>query len=1064
MLSSHISNREETIKELLQSCNKNWIAIYGLYDTGKTQLAILIHHFLKLETLWISFKDVDRQIFIQKILGSFGAVDEPDLSSKINKLKVGQKKLIILDDLVEFGQNDIIDSFFNNFIKECIDNNILIISTSNYKIHNHIKSVHSDFICEKEVVLLNELETLEIIESYSKSNNFKFKNLIYIITKGYPVYIQVICRYLDDKDWVIEEDQLTNFFSGNLFTDLTTETVKKVVNKIQDEDTRNLLYRLNVVITNISDKEIRIVAGCSPIINNPDEKITSLIGSWVQQLAISNYSISPLIKRLGTGNISESTLLEINFQLGKSILDKGSLSQIDVFNSIMYFTKAEKFEDAGFILLSFLQHTVSTPEYFYKWNFDLLWFKGDLPKKMSLQLRLFIRTLHLLLESNKEIEDEVQKEYLRTDLEKLTEDALTRKVDVYFPSIILSYSYLRENGKKAMKYFTYYKNSYTYNNLPEELSSAFSEDIAQYNDALTWFLLMDISDLESLDYWFNNFEESSNVKEFDKEQIDFFSSKLYLNFVLKEEKKELPDWDQLLKKFKKIFDKANRLDLEIFKVYSIKRQIQIASEKLNDIDRADKIFNEYVSFFTDTTAIYLIKDEIGRQYFYKGNKDKAFEYLSSIADVVLEKYHIVQIDTYLVLAKIYGENNKDLAQSYINRALSFAKDNIYVDELWYIKLIGETAISFYLNNKIEDSLIELSKGYELLLNSFENDDAYKNVQLRYGNTILYLIEHFTWGEIPGKSENRIVPYRGFFENDKNIADLFNDEKLVIVITMLVSFFEQINDKETACRWANRAFNLQKEIDIKTIRMLFIGLMGYKILEDKYDEAVIEQIKIFNSNQKYVAENKTDLPNFLKNYSIDFAIIASTINPICFRLLYKLILNEIDNAEIYLKVKNLLLKFDNHIEDKQLILAILFVLENYPTSDVESQDLIDYLNKLDDNRFYQVRFLGYIIYSMGTKSKLAIEAHLVFKDIFKMFAGSINLYIIVPFFVEFWKQKIKEEPSEFRGLRKLEENLDKVKSLKNKLQIQAIFALISESLNYKLSQSEKEWLNDYYDEY
>ncbi|WP_066441040.1 hypothetical protein [Chryseobacterium sp. CCH4-E10] len=1003
-------------------------------------------------------------MFIQKILGSFDAVDEFDLLSKLAQLKGGQKKLIVLDDLIELGQNEKIDSFFNTFIRGCIDNNIFIISTSNYKIHNNIKSIHNDFMCEKEVILLSEQETLEIIESYPKSNDFNFKDLIYIITKGYPVYTQVICRYLDDKDWVIEEDQLMNFFTGNLFTDLTNETVKKVINKIQDEDTRNLLYRLNVIITNISDKEIKIVADCSPNINNPEEKISSLIGTWVQQVAISNYSISPLIKRLGTNNISESTLLEINFRLGKSILDKGSLSQIDVFNSIMYLSKAEKFEDAGFVLMSFLQHTVSKPEYFYRWNFDLLWFTTDLPNKMSLQLRLFIRTLHLLLESNRETEDRVQKEYLRTDLEKLVDDALIDKVDVYFPSIILSYSYLRENGKKALKYFTYYKNSYTYNNLPEELSSVLSENINQYNDALTWFLLMDISDLDSLNDWFNNFEKSSNIEDFDREQMDFFSSKLFSNFILKEEKKDLPDWEQLLKIFKNIFDKANQLNLEIFKVYSIKRQIQIASEKLNDIDQAEKIFKEYLSYFTDITAIYLITDEIGRQYFYKGNKDKSLEYLSSIADIALEKYLLVQIDTYSVLAKIYGEKNKNLAQYYITQALNFAKDNIYVDELWHIKLIGETAISLYMNNKIEDSLKELSKGYELLLNSFENDDAYKNVQLRYGNIISYINEHFLLGEIPEKSETHTVPYRGFFENSNNIADLYNDEKLVIIITMLVAFFEEIKDKETAHCWATKAFDLQKEVSMGNARMLFLNLIGYKILEDKYDEAVVEQIEIFNANEKYVAENKIGLPNFIKNYSIDFAIIASTINPICFRLLHRFILNEITIEQIYLTIKNLLNEFEKYIEDKQLIIDILDVINNYPASCEEGQDLMGHINKLENERFGHVQFLGYIICSMTMKSKLAIEAHLVFKDMFKVFSGSINLYIIVPFLVEFWKIKIQEEPSAFKGVRKLEENLDKVKSLKNKLQIQAIFALISESLNYKLSQNDERWLKDYYDEY
>lgn len=1063
-LSSHISKRQETIKELLQSCNERWLAIYGLFDTGKTQLAILIADFLKLNTYWINCKEVGTHAFIQKILTAFETTNESELFEKIYELKNSSKTLIVLDDLIEFGQNDILDNFFIKFIQECLNSDLHIITTSNYKIHNSIKSIHNDSICEQEVKLLNELETLEIISSYPESNEFEFKSIIHTITKGYPVYTQVICRYLDEKKWKIEEHQLLNFLSGNLFTDLTNETVRKVI-KIQDEDTRNLLYRLNVIITDITKKEIKIVADCSPNISNPEEKINSLIGSWVQQLSIINYNVSPLIKRLGTDNIPEKTLLDINFRLGKSILDKGNLSQIDVFNSIMYFFKAEKFEDAGFILMSFLQHIGAKPEYFYKWNFDILWFTTRLPEKMSLQLRLFIRSLHLLLETNRETENDTQKIFLRNDLEALVDEALANKIDVYFPSFILSYSYLREDGKKAIRYFTYYKNSYTYNNLPAEVSSLNADNINKYDDTLIWLLLMEVSDLESLLNWFDNFETSSKaVEDFDKEEVDLISNRLYLNFILKEEKKEQQDWEELLRTFTKIFEKANHLNLEIFKAYSIKKQIQIISEELDDISGAENLFKQYIAYFKEDTAIYLLTDEIGRQLFYKGQTERSLEYLSKIADIKLENYNIVQVDTYSVLAKIFGGKDKNIAQYYSTQALSFAKDNIYVDELWYIKLIGENAISLYLNNKIEDSLKELSRGYELLLNSFENDDAYKNVQLRYGNIISYVNEHFFFGKIPNKSDTHTAPYRGFFENNSNIADLYTDEKRVIIITMLVSFFEEIKDKETAHFWANIAFSLQKEVTIETFRMLFMGLTGYKILEDKYEEAVEEQIKIFDCNKKFVADSKIDVPEYIKNYSIDFAIIASAINPICVRLLHKYILNEIDFEEIGLTIKNLLSKFENNIEDKRLITNILNTLSRFPSTYDESKNLMNTISALESRRFGHVQFLGYILCSMKMNSTVALHTHLIFKDMFKIFSGSINLYIMVPFLVCFWKAKIQEEPSEFKGVRKLEENLDKISSLKGKLQIKAIFALISESLNSKLNQEDHEWLSEYYDEY
>ena len=176
------------------------------------------------------------------------------------------------------------------------------------------------------------------------------------------------------------------------------------------------------------------------------------------------------------------------------------------------------------------------------------------------------------------------------------------------------------------------------------------------------------------------------------------------------------------------------------------------------------------------------------------------------------------------------------------------------------------------------------------------------------------------------------------------------------------------------------------------------------------------------------------------------------------------LNDINFEEIGSTINSLLLKFENNIKDKELISNILGIVDKYPSTYEKSQTLINSINKLDNDRFGHVQFLGYIVCSMKMESKVALETQLVFKDMFKMFSGSISLYIIVPFFVEFWKNKIKYEASNFRNIRKLEENLNKVKSLKSKFQTKAIFALISESLNYNLNQNDKEWLSDYYEEY
>lgn len=1066
LLSAQISSREKTILSLLNSCKKKWLAVYGIYDTGKTQLAILICQHLRYPTVWINCKDLDSEFFIQKIIRAFDGTDESNLFEIIEQSKSENTKLLVLDDLIDLGNNGKIDSFLNQLIKTCFESNYFILSTSNFKIHSNIKNIHFDNIYEREVPLLDELETLEIVNSFPKSEDFIPKKIIFTLAKGYPIYTQVICRYLDSKNWTINENEIQDFVTGKIFTDFTDETIKKLIEKVQDKETRELLYRLNIVLTNISNSEINIVAESNPKISLPQEKVNSLTGTWIQKINNTELILSPLIRRLGTINLSETTVRDINFKLGKSIFEKGKISQIDVFFILKYYIAAKKFDDAGFVLMSFFQNISSKRDYFFKWNFNLFWYYDTLPVEMALFIRLFLRTQHLIIAMDGDLPDDKEINYLRNDLESLVEEALISKIDVFLPAIVLATSHLNENPTKAIRYFTYYKNSYTYNNIEQDVIDIFPNQINQNNDLLIWLVLRNISNIELLNEWFENYEKLSiDIKDFDNEQVDLLSNRLYFNFILEEEKKAHPNWEELLKTFTIIFEKADKLDLEILKAYSIKKQIQIISEKLADVIRAEELYKNYISFFKNSSAIFLITDELGRQLYYKGLTDKALSYLNEIKDIEVGQYNTVKIDTYTVLARLYGDLDKDSAQRYMNSALSFAENNIYVDELSYIKLMGENAVSLYLNNKIPESLVELSKGYELLLNSFENDVDFKNVQVIYGNTISYIYMHFDKKKVPLDSKTHTPPYRGIFaSNNDQISELYTDEKLVIIIAMIIWFFEEIRDRVSAYRWANKVFSFMKEIDIREFRMIFIGITGYKILDDKYEEAIMDQIEIYKSNEKFLSTSSSNITENLKNYRIDFAVVVSAITPIYIRLLNKYLIHEIEIGSVNFIAKSLILQFKNFMEDKNVVSNTLHVLENYPKNENDSKSLMKSINSFDSVEFGQIQFLGYIICSMEMQSKVALQTHFVFKEIFQLYTGSINLYIIVPFFIEFWKMKITQEKDKFDNIRKLIQNLEKVNTLVNSLQVKAIFALIAESLNYNLTAEDKNWLKDYYDEY
>lgn len=1075
-LSSHISRRTTTIKNLLSESDKKWIAIYGMYDTGKTQLSILIHQVLALETVWISFRECDEKTIIKKLFASFEASKIEELEINLNTICAKKRILIVLDDLPKFGIIERVDDVFNTFISRCLHNDVTILSTSNHLLANSIKTLHNDNIYEKRIPLLNETECEEVIQTYPDSINFEHKNLLYTITEGYPIYLQVVCRYLQNSNWVIKEEEFLNFFSGELFTNLTDETLSKFVLKVEDEQTRELLYRLNIVRSNITDNEIRVVADCTPNITKPLEKIMEVIGSWLQKDQ-NNYIISPLFNRLGAKNLPDSLIIDINYELGKLLLSKKNLSQFEVQHVISYFKNSKKYDKAGFVVLKFLQHSFSQPNLFFDWGFEFhTWYYTPIPTQMSLMLRLFIRSLHLNLESTKLNQGNDNLEFLRNDLAQLVDLALDKKLDVYFPALVLSSSYLREDSGLSIKYFSHYLNSYTYKQLPE-IATAELDEVLEFDNNIIWLLLFNIDDMFSLQQWFSNIETmGKSIDELDYEQAFLFSEKLFNNFIFKEEKSDDPKWSSLVDIFDQIFKKANELKIEILKAFAIKKQIFILSEKLDDLNAAENAFNQHKNLLNEKTSIFLATDELGKQYYYKENKNKAREYLLQIVDFEVDKYITVKADTYLTLAKTIDSVDTKNAHSYMEKGLAFVTDNIFVDEISYVQFTGEFATSLFLLGDSKGSLLKFIEGYELLLDSFEENTTYINTQVRYGNAIGYILYFIETGKLIVDGYTK--PYRGFISNNNDLKDLFFPEKLLINIFNIIHFFEITNDKVRAEYWAYKMFDLKKKYGMKVFHRMLSNLLGYRIVKGEFEEVFEQQIEIRNltnemllrdtelivhpEEKKLVISIQERESEQTKDFGFDLVMLV--LNPIIIHLLTKRLKNELKTPELVNISIDLLDKYSANFDNKDLLSKLNYIISHCPTNQSESKNLLEYLEKVSQDIFGYLQVLTYLICSLQMSSKVAIETYFLMTPTFGLYKGSINNYVLIPFLIEFWKKKLDDEPQVFNNSAKLYENLRKVTNLNIDLQIKAIFALVAEQLNYNLKDVDISWLKDYTDEF
>lgn len=1079
ILATHLTSRSIFIQNIIKETPKPWIAIYGMHESGKSQLALLITKNLGAGSTWLNFKNYEKENIIKKICESFGAEDFEALKIKIDQGIQQGKSIIVLDDLPKLGTSQSADSFLNSFLDFCFSKNISVISTSNHRISNSLVSVHADKITEIEIPPMTEEETLEVIETYPNSLNFDLKELIHVITAGHPSYLQFVCRFLEDKNWKIEKQELLKLLSGSLFSDLNDETLSKFILNIEDSQSRELMYRLNIIKSDISDKEIKIVSECNPEIERPIEKLNSVIGTWIQK-RIGIYSLSPVFKRLGVENVTQKLFRQISYKLGKSLMEKKNLSQYEVRNLINYFKDAEKYDNAGFIVLTLLQQSNENSDFYYTSRLHFAtWYFESLPEKMALILRLYIRTLQFNIAVSRESEHDHAINFLRPDLVKLFNEALDNKIDVYLPALTLSSSYLREDSENALKYFSYYINSSNYKRLPET-SMVELNQISDYDSSIIWLILMTIDNIPSLTKWFENTKLLPQmIDESENEQPFLLSNSLFQNFIQKERSKETPDWLLLVKQFSDIYDLASEYNLEILKALSVKYQIRIQSEMLNDIKAAEEIYLSYGTDLKDNLQTFLINDELGRQLYLKDDKEKAKGYLELAAAYFSEKFVTSKAESLHILALITSENDQMKAHLYMEHLYEFVNKNIFIAEVVLIQFIGEYAASLLSIGKDKEAMFKFIEGYEILLDTFEDNDDYYNLQLKFGNAIGYLQKLIETGTPP--AGNRYTrPYRGMFTAVKDLKDLFFHEKLQIVNLIIIDFYELENNKVEAGRWAAKIFQLREKVDIKIFAKMLTQLHGYHIIEGNYSAAIDQHLEVERLTNELLASEDQQINNDelssitakikhgVEKTSIgqdsDFELVVMVLNPILFHLLTRFLKGEINPEELAAIFKDVLSKCRYLFKDHVTLDYLDGLITDIPPTNIESVTVVGEINQLPQPSHGNLQILGYLICTLAMGPRDAIEIHFKLSQCFPLYAGVVNNSILVPFYFEFWKKKINDDPKQFKNVRKLESNLKLAITLPIKYQLPAIFSLVSSSLTYNTEEKDSTWLKDYLEQY
>lgn len=1092
-LVENISRRSQTVNRLCEVLQlKTWLAISGGISTGKTQLSVLISNNLKLKTHWISLKEFDGKNYFFKIVSDLAVYLEIDPKERIDlildKIETGlsEKDLIILDDIPKLEGRAKADELFLTFIRICIKKEVKIISTSNYEttgvIKNHMPKEKCEFITAPT---FSESDVKEVLTGFgaTEETSNRFKDFITTLSDGHPEIIVAIAKYLDSKEWRLSMEEIEDLFKGDYSAELDDSTYENILQTTRNEDSRELLYRLKLIIGDFNHTEVSKLAEVKPAIRYPIEKLHGITGLWIKKTSQNSFELSPLIKRLKSNNLGIDLSEKINYTLGEAVLEKGQVDQFDASKAILYFIAARAYNEAGFVLINVLNESLKNPELFFEWNFNTYWYKKELPEEMDVFLQMYIRTLHLMIDSG----THENSAFLREDLEKIVRSAAKKGINVGSAALLLSSEYARENPMKASQYLILgLKN---YNELKE--LSPFKEELSQKfePEEVLWSSALGIKSKTELENWFSVFEQLTTDQRFKatrSEMVDLASMVIGRNLIEEEQSKtvEIQNWKGLIELLQYMQRKASELGLDLIVANSMRYQINVLGEKLGMIDEAFTKAKEFLPILSENTKVqFLVKDAIGRQLFYHGRDNDALQYVAAAVELDVSEFYTEKLDTYLVISQLLGKKDQNVAHVYSKKARDFANDSQYFSETLKAKVAGEYAISLALNNKLKDAIYALGEGYQVLLDSYDDSTDSKHLVLWFGHIGNYWNHILKFNRPPEKDssgEPYMVPKRGMLLKtfkQENIESWYFQERRFMTAHMLFSSFEELGDFEHSKKWAYNEVAINLDLTSNAFYAILQGVVPYFIIDNRYDDAIAWQSDVIEGTNKTISDPRSlesyakseliqdiveDRPK-IKIDRIDEIVSERVIIPIILQLILGVFDNNHKKHEMTGELIDVLERWIHIYQKQESILKVIELLRLFANGS-DSESIYDNARLYSGDLIEPVKVIGYLLASQQAPTIEAFKLHFAMiqrldTNTKKMSLGTYK-FILVPFFERFWLRQYCERPTDF-----LHKNLWVSKSLpyyetgKWDSKLKRLFKILCFHLNYEPSNKESEWLDE-----
>ncbi|MBP0021660.1 MAG: hypothetical protein J7647_29405 [Cyanobacteria bacterium SBLK] len=1095
------SPRQETVNSLIEIVlDRTWTAIHGSSGSGKTQLAILLARALLEQdfidhSIWIRFRDLTLEQSCIRLDSTFQTIAKLP-TSKIDKSwylqicqKLGDRSIVILDDLPKFSTENDFSERLIQFTKVCQLTGVRLLSTSPYELLPRIKSNLGDNLVQAIAVpLLKPIEAQEIFNAYDAPISLTIEQVkpLNSIAQQNPSLLVAIARYLHQKNWKFTIDTLEQLFKSKHTFGLDDETFDRILESIQNPQSQELLYRLSLIIGDFSFDDVQTIASVEPSILRPRQHFKDLTGLWIQKDTENRFRVSPLIKQLGKSELIETVSKRCYQKLGEEIISQSSIDQYDAQDAILYFFSADNFNQAGIILMLALQNLEEYESEKINSNeiFLFMWCEQPLPQQMDFELKVILRGLQISCryKYGKSIN------FLVEDLDLLIESISEQEVIYACATIaMLINKYFDAIGfTRANTYLQTVLQLLPYAKLPNEEEFEFLRK--EPFELFMWFIIEKIQTKEDLRNWMKTLEKLTTQQ---REQVfNYKSSEMSLvlsnHFLVREvnKSKNEQNWNEILNLLTELESLGERLDVEILWACAVRAKISVQAEYCHNLDRALTIANEALKKASDDPHVqFLIREEMGSQYVYTNHNKDALAWLDEALKQRISDYSLQLIYALLKKSRVLSIQEPYLAIQYAQQAVNLAEQSEEIPDTGLVKALGELAIAKWLSGDLSAAFEPLERAGDKLLNCKDKNEYWQSLTVLYSNILWYFTEFSRTKNPPiDPSNGKIIdsPKMGKFFDHIGLEKHYKNSLELLILSFLSEFAESINNSERALKWALEGINIARknhylpllpELLLRTIPNLLRQNLYEQILEiaQEVEGILMGFVSDVNQNQELLAtpENfrdflATPLNTFTQeNYNINF-VFSTGLLPITFRIA-TLAIHQPSLARSHaLDVSKLCYAIskdsENHCDSWEIAGNLM---EKIHSQNSSFKEMARYCKKI---KIETLQVIGYLSATLqaNTTLKDTLKTHFgMMPRVYDWFKPSSAIYrqIVLPYLYDYWKTSLEKVMFQFYSPQTTNERLLESKNFPVEQQAQLILAAISEGLEIPPPSETIQWISN-----